>query len=478
MADTKKTVEFQGEEPMGDASKYHPSAIVGFANAVDPAKVQAIGTAYEGIGDTFNASLKVFQDMAQRLSEAWTGEDACAEASRQLALLYIAAMTMRNNLKQIGGVIKNLGADTPDFSKQSFTYSGAFGIPTTSSYESTPSYETPEAIGLSSFKRMVTWNADYFAGKDVAPMIPGSPGGIGYFAVPLADGTSLPIDRDTPPEKRGLYAQYLLDQGNNGIFSTWQGIPQSTTLDLPPTLTNTGDKNDKDGKNGGKNHGPGSTDPGGTPDLGKTGMPKMPGGTPGGPSGIPTDLAQTGSDHAGNHPPGSVVGPVGTDLSGVNHPTVPGGTDLGRPPGLGGGTDLNTPPSIKNPTTGLGGGNDPFTPYTPGLGGPGLGKGLGKGLGGSNPLGLKGPGSTGPGSTVTDGTIGARGAVNAAAAEENAAMNAAAANAGKNGLMPMMPPMMGGAGGQQGQDRERSAWLTEDEDIWGADDDVAPPLIG
>jgi hypothetical protein len=43
--------------------------------------------------------------------------------------------------------------------------------------------------------------------------------------------------------------------------------------------------------------------------------------------------------------------------------------------------------------------------------------------------------------------------------------------------MPMMP-MAGGMGGQNQQDRERSAWLTEDEKIWESDDDVAPPLIG
>jgi hypothetical protein len=46
-------------------------------------------------------------------------------------------------------------------------------------------------------------------------------------------------------------------------------------------------------------------------------------------------------------------------------------------------------------------------------------------------------------------------------------------------MMPMMPPpMMGGGQPQNGQDRQRGAWMTESEDIWGGDDgDVAPPLI-
>jgi hypothetical protein len=34
----------------------------------------------------------------------------------------------------------------------------------------------------------------------------------------------------------------------------------------------------------------------------------------------------------------------------------------------------------------------------------------------------------------------------------------------------------GGHGGQDG--RERGTWLAEDDDVWSADDDVAPPLIG
>ncbi|GAA4505341.1 hypothetical protein GCM10023191_060900 [Actinoallomurus oryzae] len=80
--------------------------------------------------------------------------------------------------------------------------------------------------------------------------------------------------------------------------------------------------------------------------------------------------------------------------------------------------------------------------------------------------------------TPADGVIGARWAVNTAAAAEEAAAGTAATNAAARagGYMPMMPPMMGGQQGQS-QDRERNAWLTEDEDIWGADDDMAPPLI-
>ncbi|SEG79394.1 hypothetical protein SAMN04489712_112209 [Thermomonospora echinospora] len=42
--------------------------------------------------------------------------------------------------------------------------------------------------------------------------------------------------------------------------------------------------------------------------------------------------------------------------------------------------------------------------------------------------------------------------------------------------MPMMPGAGGGKDGEK--ERERTTWLTEDEDVWGADGDTAPPVIG
>ncbi|WP_443110000.1 hypothetical protein [Actinomadura sp. 3N407] len=39
--------------------------------------------------------------------------------------------------------------------------------------------------------------------------------------------------------------------------------------------------------------------------------------------------------------------------------------------------------------------------------------------------------------------------------------------------------VLSGVGGRAGDDdNERSAWLSEDEDVWGDDDDTAPPVIG
>ena len=45
---------------------------------------------------------------------------------------------------------------------------------------------------------------------------------------------------------------------------------------------------------------------------------------------------------------------------------------------------------------------------------------------------------------------------------------------GGRGMMPMAP----GGHGQGEKERERSTWLTEEDDVWGGDGDAAPPLIG
>ncbi|NEA25119.1 hypothetical protein G3I70_21925, partial [Actinomadura bangladeshensis] len=53
-----------------------------------------------------------------------------------------------------------------------------------------------------------------------------------------------------------------------------------------------------------------------------------------------------------------------------------------------------------------------------------------------------------------------------------------AAGAGARGMPMGGMPMGQGAQGGKGEERERNTWLTEDEDVWGADDDTAPPVIG
>jgi hypothetical protein len=113
------------------------------------------------------------------------------------------------------------------------------------------------------------------------------------------------------------------------------------------------------------------------------------------------------------------------------------------------------------------------------------------GLGGLAPLLNGGQGmvaSVGPQSPLAAGASGAAG-VNGlssglaagAAAAPGTLTSPAAAGAGSSGV-PFFSPMAGGGmnGGAQGQpqERERTTWLAEDEDVWGTDPDVTPHVLG
>ena len=146
------------------------------------------------------------------------------------------------------------------------------------------------------------------------------------------------------------------------------------------------------------------------------------------------------------------------------HPTTPHSTTptptTPHYPGSGnnnGGTGLA---GLHTPNLGGGGLSNPN------LGGGGLGNPGGGGLGGTpNALGGH-PNGLGA-NPMTGGSL----AAEEAAAARNASM---AARNGANG----MPMGAGGGHGGEEQERERTTWLTEDEDVWGGDGDVAPPVIG
>lgn len=148
--------------------------------------------------------------------------------------------------------------------------------------------------------------------------------------------------------------------------------------------------------------------------------------------------------------------PTGQQPPGTPHvPGIPndharlqgfGGTPGGPQPPLGGGA-----PNIG----GGGGGANPFggVPMVPGGAGPGAGKGLGKGSAAENMAGE-----------------------NAGQAEAGKAEQAAAAEgrAGQGGV-----PLGGSGGGsQQDKERQRQAWLNEDDSIWGVPDEDVGPIIG
>ena len=204
--------------------------------------------------------------------------------------------------------------------------------------------------------------------------------------------------------------------------------------------------------------------------------------------------AQTGGGGSGGFNPGS--------MPGLNVPDVPGGTVRGGS-GPGGGF---TPPPFTMPGDTSGGGGLGGPGGTSGLGGPGAGKmptigrmggvngesiasRLGGGGGGASGLGgIGGGGAGGTGGTLGGRTTGslAGGAASGAAAAEAEALAArnAAGTAGRGAAgSPGMSGMGGGGarGGKQEEDKEhRLADYVENDDpeLFGADEVVAPPVIG
>jgi hypothetical protein len=196
--------------------------------------------------------------------------------------------------------------------------------------------------------------------------------------------------------------------------------------------------------------------------------------TTGGPpavGGLGPGGAKLPHDPGGKIPNGKLPGGhlPGGNIPGGNHPggNLPGGSHPG-----------GNLPGGNLPGGNLPGGNHPSTKLQyfhmpPGGGSGGLG-----GLHGGGAGGLPGGGTGGlPGSGLAGGGAGgglSGGAMNDALAAERAAMG----GAGANGMGMGMPMGGGGGAGGQSEDRERSTWLSEDEDIWGGDGDVAPPVIG
>jgi hypothetical protein len=226
-------------------------------------------------------------------------------------------------------------------------------------------------------------------------------------------------------------AQQHLARLNDRIVQASNAYPASVQMKLPPPGSpNQGNGGGGQGGSGGAAPG-GGVHGGGIPGGGSPGHAR--GGIPGGPP--------VGPMPGGAMPGGAMPGGGHGSLAGFNPPSVPGGGIPGGPGGPGGGI----------PGGGLAGGSAGGLPLPGALGG---------GLGGAGNAGL----AAGAGSGLAAGEAAAR---DAAAAE-------GMAGRGMTGM-----PLLGGGGGQDGKERERQTWLTEDEDFWGANEgDVAPPVIG
>lgn len=155
----------------------------------------------------------------------------------------------------------------------------------------------------------------------------------------------------------------------------------------------------------------------------------------------------------------------------------------GYTPPAGTGTSPYGPGALRPKVT-SGGGANPFArmPVVPGASRYGAGAAEGEsGLGSeSAKVGETGmPGETGtlPGENgATGGTAdGATGAADAAGAETAGSEAAGAAGSGEDAAA--MPMGAGGGGSDQGRERQRQAWMNEDQSIWALpDEDIGPVL--
>jgi hypothetical protein len=231
-----------------------------------------------------------------------------------------------------------------------------------------------------------------------------------------------------------------------------------------------------DGTSGPGSGGPGDGGPGvGGPGVGGPGVggPGVggPGVGGGGPDYTPPDMAPS--------PLTGENGLTGPDAFSGGDPSSPDHTS----PELGPGDGYD--PSSLDPGGYDPGGYDPggYDPYSDGgqlagLGDPGYGGGLftpgtSSGLGGFDPgvgagSGLGGgPGGSGGGLGGAGGALGAGGM---------AADGAGLAGAAGRASMPMGAGA-GAGGGKEGKERQRQSWLSEDDDVWGADTDAPGPVL-
>jgi hypothetical protein len=228
----------------------------------------------------------------------------------------------------------------------------------------------------------------------------------------------------------------LLDRMDNRLTEGHDAVPDAINKDLPPgTGKETGHLGDP-----------------GRPGVGDTGTGRTPASDPFSPPPI-DPFTKPGEPFTGPGDPSR----IGPGEPGSPLPSDPGGVGAGVP-GVGG-TDLAG--------AGSGIGADPFGAGGPGGGLGGGAGGLGAGAGGGGSLGAGAPGLPGPGGLGAGKSAGQGGA--------------GRSRSGK----PGQGPLMGGAGaggaggaGDGEEERERTTWLTEDEDVWGDDTDTAPPVIG
>ncbi len=473
----------KGDTPVDHVQSYTAQEIRQWVLDTNPDAISAAGNAYLDFKKAFQGDerdkqgelLGFLRKIGNDLDQAWGGPKSGApECQQQLAMLWQSAQQLIENADALGTSLKSHGDEDSDHSLKGLKK--YFHIKDSGFAELWGLTHDPSPFDNDVWEqtRISPDNGFQYKGTDGDPPAPGSPEDVRNRQI--VDQ----IAQKKLQDHNALDVQSGKSLPAGTVNSTYASMPGYMTLELPPgsgvpqspVVRN-------DGTPTGPNPAPKTTNPG--PYNTGPNVPSSPQHT-GSPSfSSPTSHSPSTSHLAGLNGPSS----GSTSLSGLT-PTVPSG---GHTPG---GPSL---PGSGSPSLPGGGTPPPFTPLPPSSGSVGVPKLPGNerlpGLGNEElPGGLKespfGPGSGSSsrgliggegGPAYGGGRLGspseAIGAANAARAEEAAAMGATGARAG--GMMPMMP-MGGMAGmGSQGQgERNREAWMYEDEGVWTDDQSDGP----
>jgi uncharacterized protein YukE len=385
---------------------------------IQPERVVAAGASYQRAGDKLTALASNLIDHAQKLAGAWGGATA-PKAIAQMQQLHQTAIDLANTSQGTASVLNWYGTTIqPWYKSQILNMNDTFGDKVTGFFTGTDPANTAAANQLAKLnaRTVEAYNSIPPAANKNLPPLTGSYGVPGSGGGTGSGGTG------------GGGASGGSAGGSRGGYTP------------PPTVSpggGTGGSTAGGGVGGPVIGGPGSPVTGGHGGL--SGFNPPPGG--GGPGGGPG---------LGGPGPAGPVGPGGPG-AGLIFPGPVIGTP--RPGGL-----LGEPaPAEPVPGEPGGVGGDPVV-GEPVIGGRGLGI-----LDGENAAATEGQ-------ALAEGPVSGIGPADEAAAGEGLAAGDAAGAEGA-GFMPM------GAGGQGGNEREHTTWLTEDRDVWNGDGEVTPPVI-
>ncbi|MFI6501420.1 hypothetical protein [Nonomuraea typhae] len=429
--------------------------------ATNPTAVTAASQTYANAAKAIDTLVNALPGLAGQLAGVWTS-DSSPTAQRALQMLHATGAELSFKMQLLSTALKTYGeVHLPEARKKI-------------SQVEMPEKDAPPPPPAKSESPVVT----------TTPKPPSS-------APPASTATPKPEPGPAPkppddPAARNREAQQILQTLNGQIVNLWTtDVPAAVEYELPevslpgdlgggrpyqlPTggpyqsifgEDGPGSRNDPGGgdnlpggNNGGQPGNPGGDKPGG-PDGKNPDKPGGPGDKPGGD--------QPGGDQPGGDQPGGGEKPG----DGTQQPPKPGGERPGdgtAPPVIGAENNTTTTPDVRDPRATETSSVPPTittptittpttTPFTPTV---------------STPTPTPTTGLP-PGAPAVIGGSGAMGGAGTQAGGQ-------AARSNPMGMMPFMP--LGGAAGPDGEDHERTTYLSEDRDAWSAHHEVTTPVI-